>query len=103
MRIRALGLGLGLTGAVLGGVGASSAAYADSTCYTGCTATTDPTPPTTVTPAATGTPAANLVSEPTGGLPFTGADIAEMATVGAGLVVAGGVLVRRGRRRRVVA
>jgi hypothetical protein len=96
MRIRALGLGLGMTAGVLAGVGVSSAAYADSTCYTGCTAPTDPTTVPTVTPTA------NVTSTPTGGLPFTGADIAETATVGAGLLVAGGLLVRRGRRRRVV-
>jgi LPXTG-motif cell wall-anchored protein len=38
-----------------------------------------------------------------GGLPFTGADISEMAAVGAGALVAGGLMVRRSRRLRQVA
>jgi hypothetical protein len=35
-----------------------------------------------------------------GSLPFTGADVEELSVIGAGALVAGGVLVRRGRRRR---
>jgi LPXTG-motif cell wall-anchored protein len=37
----------------------------------------------------------------TSSLPFTGADVAELAVIGTGAVLAGGVLMRR--RRRVVA
>jgi len=35
-----------------------------------------------------------------GGLPFTGADVEEMTAIGAGALVIGGILVRRGRNRR---
>jgi LPXTG-motif cell wall-anchored protein len=34
----------------------------------------------------------------TSSLPFTGADISELAVVGAGAVLAGGLLIRRRRR-----
>jgi hypothetical protein len=36
-------------------------------------------------------------------LPFTGGDVAGLAAIGAGAVVAGAVIVRQSRRRRVVA
>jgi hypothetical protein len=35
-----------------------------------------------------------------GGLPFTGADVEEMTAIGAGALLIGGILVRRGRSRR---
>jgi hypothetical protein len=38
-------------------------------------------------------------TQSSGGLPFTGADIAESAGIAAVLLVAGGVMVRLGRRR----
>jgi hypothetical protein len=37
-----------------------------------------------------------------GSLPFTGADIEEMSALGAGALLVGGILVRRGRQRRHV-
>jgi len=41
------------------------------------------------------------VQEPAaGGLPFTGADIEEMAAVGAGALILGGFMVLRSRRVR---
>ncbi len=49
-------------------------------------------PVTSVTPTPTAT---------TSSLPFTGADVAELAVIGTGAVLAGGVLMRR--RRRAVA
>jgi hypothetical protein len=73
-------------------------AGADSTCYTGCT------PPTvnavSVTPSTTsgsGTHTSALVNG-SSSLPFTGADIGELAAVGAGAIVIGGILVRRRRQ-----
>jgi LPXTG-motif cell wall-anchored protein len=53
------------------------------------------------------TPVAPVTSVPptptasTSSLPFTGADVAELAVIGTGAVLAGGVLMRR--RRRVIA
>ena len=50
------------------------------------------------------TPAASVDPTPTtstSSLPFTGADVAELAVIGTGAVLAGGVLMRR--RRRVAA
>jgi LPXTG-motif cell wall-anchored protein len=45
--------------------------------------------PSSATPAGTAT---------TTSLPFTGADVEELAIVGAGAVLAGGLLIRRRRR-----
>jgi hypothetical protein len=80
-------------------------AGADATCYTGCT-------PPAVSPASVpppgpnstdGVPATNGVHTSamvngSSSLPFTGADIGELAAVGVGAVVIGGVLTRRRRR-----
>lgn len=55
--------------------------------------TTDPLPPTS---GSTGVKTATTSS-----LPFTGADVAELAVVGTGAVLAGSVLMRR--RRRIIA
>jgi uncharacterized surface anchored protein len=51
-------------------------------------------------PATSGSSGAKTVST-TSSLPFTGADVAELAVVGTGAVLAGSVLMRR--RRRVIA
>ena len=53
---------------------------------------------TPVTPAASVDP---IPTTSTSSLPFTGADVAELAVIGTGAVLAGGVLMRR--RRRVAA
>src|ERR1700676_4264561 len=95
MRSKLLGLGLGLTLSTLGVVAVPSMAFADATCYTGCT-----TPATGVSTPVT---PMNLPAEPqqaqsAGGLALTGADIEGMATIGAGALVVGGLLVRRSRR-----
>ena len=73
-------------------------AGADTTCYTGCTpstvannSTVPPGPTTSRTDPLPGT--VNGSSS----LPFTGADIGELAAVGAGAIVVGGVLARRRR------
>ena len=80
-------------------------AGADTTCYTGCTppavSPATVTPATVTPPAPTGTNGVNSTAVTTNGsssLPFTGADIGELAAVGLGAVVIGGVLTRRRRR-----
>jgi LPXTG-motif cell wall-anchored protein len=45
----------------------------------------------------TGAPAATPTATRTSSLPFTGADVEELAVVGAGAVLAGGLLLRRRR------
>ena len=102
MKSKLLGLGLGLTLSTLGLAAVpATAAFADTpptNCYTGCsTAVTSPPVTPQVTPVVTPLvePAAPAAS---GGLPFTGADIEEMAAVGAGALLVGGVMVRRSRR-----
>lgn len=55
---------------------------------------------TPVTPAASVDPTPTPTTS-TSSLPFTGADVAELAVIGTGAVLAGGVLMRR--RRRVAA
>lgn len=75
----------------------AAAGAATTTCYTGCTPptvnnnSTLPAPPRT-DPVHT---AASVNGSST--LPFTGADIGELAVVGAGAIVVGGVLARRRR------
>jgi hypothetical protein len=97
MKKKLLGLGLGvvMSAAV---VALPTAAFADTTCYvTGCSQSQGG-----VTPQVVSTPPAVAPVEPqqaaSGGLPFTGADIEEMAAVGAGALLVGGALVRRSRR-----
>jgi hypothetical protein len=95
MKIRLIGLGLGSLLTLAGVMVPAVSASADSsTCYTGCTSPgIPPDAPAPVTKAA----AVTQVSS--GALAFTGADIGEMTVLGAGALVAGGILVRRGRRR----
>jgi hypothetical protein len=112
MKRKLLGLGLGLTLSTLGVAAAAvpaTAAFADTTCYTGCTTaitsppTTAPTPqvaPTVVTTPAPTPTEPPVVKAAASSLPFTGADIEEMAAVGAGALLVGGLLVRRSRRVR---
>jgi hypothetical protein len=104
MKSKLLGLGLGLTLSTLGVAAVpATAAFADTTCYTGCSSpTSGPAPmvtPTVVTnPAPTQAP--TLAKASGGALPFTGADISEMAAVGGGALLVGGLMVRRSRRVR---
>ena len=108
MKSKLLGLGLGLTLCTLGVAGVpAAAAFADSApqlCYTGCETTITSPPVASATSATTPTPVP--LAEPatpvaaSGGLPFTGADIEEMAAVGAGALVVGCLMVRRSRRVR---
>jgi len=50
-----------------------------------------------VVPASSGTSGVKTTSS-TSSLPFTGADVAELAVIGTGAVLAGGLLARRRRR-----
>ena len=74
-------------------------AGADATgCYTGCTPPTVQN--TSVVPSTTAAHDGNQTSALVNGsssLPFTGADIGELAAVGAGAIVIGGLLARRRR------
>jgi hypothetical protein len=84
---------------------AAGAASCGSMSGVGCTtptiagSSTGLTPPSQL-PATLGTPAPPSTS-PTTSLPFTGADVEELAVVGVGAVLAGSLLMRR-RRRPVV-
>jgi hypothetical protein len=106
MKSKLLGLGLGLTLSALGVVAVpAAAAFGDAsqpaTCYTGCTTpATGTSTPVTVAPEPLSTPIEPTQAPAAGGLPFTGADIEEMAAVGAGALVLGGLMVRRSRRQR---
>ena len=103
MNRKLLGLGFGAALSVFGVVAIPSAAFADSTCYTGCS-TPSSGSNNSVTPAAPSAPAAAQTAPPSnpasGGLAFTGADIAEMAAVGGGALLVGGALMQRSRRQR---
>lgn len=82
--------------AAVGGIvfGAMAPTAAHATCYAGqgdCTPA-DPGDPAEVSPNTT-TKSATL--------PFTGGDVAGIAAIGAGAVLAGTVLVRQSRRRSV--
>ena len=71
-----------------------------TTCYVGCTPPNVSPSSVPVAPTSDGTPhtAASTLADGSSSLPFTGADIGEIAAVGAGAVVIGGVLARRRRR-----
>jgi len=78
------------------------AGAASTTCYTGCTPSTvspntvlPPSPPSTGGPQ---TAATTTIANGSSSLPFTGADIGELAAVGVGAVVIGGVMTRRRRQ-----
>jgi LPXTG-motif cell wall-anchored protein len=66
----------------------------------GCVTTPTVTGSTDPLPATSGTSTVKTAST-TSSLPFTGADVAELAVIGTGAVLAGGLLARR--RRRAIA
>ena len=78
-----------------------SIAGADTTCYTGCKPPTVSPSAVTVSPKTTDpvrtAAVATTTSNGSSSLPFTGADVGELAAVGLGAVVIGGVLTRRRR------
>jgi hypothetical protein len=61
-------------------------------------ASTGPAPVSVIPSDATPATAATTTSAGTTSLPFTGADFEELAVVGAGAVLVGGLLIRRRRR-----
>ena len=75
-------------------------AGAASTCYTGCTPPTVASVSVTPTTSSGGGTTAHTSALVNGSssLPFTGADIGELAAVGAGAIVIGGILARRRRQ-----
>ncbi len=91
-----VGLGMVLAAPTVAYVSGPGAAAA--TCYTGCEPVS--TVPAVSTPDVPTPPVATAPSG--GGLAFTGADIAEMAALGAGAIGAGSLLVWRGRRRATI-
>jgi hypothetical protein len=104
MKIRWLGLGFGaaltLAGVMVPAVTAQADSGSSCPTYPGafCTA-----PSTAGLDGSTPAPVTKAVVVSSGSLAFTGADIEEMTVFGAGALVAGGVLVRRSRRRRLPA
>jgi len=99
MRRRIMGLGLGLAIGIVGVGAIPASAFADSTCYTACTAGGGGAPP----PSSPDPGTAKPVTASNGALAFTGADIEEMAAIGAGALLAGGLLVSYSRKRRTAA
>ncbi len=106
MRRQFLVLGLLLAVTTLGVITVPVRAYADSTCYTGCTTsiTGNSTTPVTVAATVVTTPPIEpKTATSSGGLALTGADIGAMATIGAGALLVGGLMIRRSRRHRAAA
>jgi hypothetical protein len=91
-----IGSGLALTSLF---VVPTVAGAADTGCYTGCTPptvsnnTVPPPAPRQTDPVHTSASMGNGSAS----LPFTGADVGELAAIGAGAIVIGGVLARRRR------
>jgi hypothetical protein len=86
--------------AVASMIAVPSIAGADATCYTGCTPPSVSPVSVPVSPPRTDPVHTAAVATATNGsssLPFTGADVGELAALGLGAVVIGGVLTRRRR------
>jgi len=77
----------------------AAAGAVGTTCYTGCTPPTVSPNSTLPPPPSSGADGVHTSASVNGSssLPFTGADIGELAVLGVGAVVAGGVLARRRR------
>jgi len=92
-------IGTGLAAVSLFAVPTAVGATATN-CYTGCTpptvGSTVTGPPTTIT--QTTDPVQTASVNGSSSLPFTGADVGELAAVGVAAVVIGGVLTRRRRQ-----
>ena len=94
LAVASLAMAPGIAGATPGCVPAGSVTEP------GCVTTPTVTGNTDPLPAASGTGTVKTTSTPSS-LPFTGADVAELAVIGTGAVLAGGMLARR--RRRAIA
>jgi LPXTG-motif cell wall-anchored protein len=109
MRMRSVLIGiaaLAVSMVAMPTVVAGASSSPDGGCYTGCAPPpqlpASGTPAGSTDPVATGTGATPAVTPtPSSGgltsLPFTGADVEELAVIGVGALVAGGLLVRRRR------
>ena len=91
-------IGTGLAVTSLLAVPAAAGATATTGCYTACAppstgSSSQVVAPTSALPFTGG----NTTTNGSSSLPFTGADIGELAVVGAGAVLAGGLLLRRRR------
>ncbi|MGA2035996.1 MAG: LPXTG cell wall anchor domain-containing protein [Acidimicrobiales bacterium] len=85
------------TAALASSTASSSTCAASSTCYVGGTPSGDSLASEPVAPATSAS------SDGPDGLPFTGADIEQLAAIGGGAILIGGLLVRRRRRTNVAA
>lgn len=87
--------------AVVMAMSVPTVAYADTT--SSCYPATSCAPPTTAPPSSSTGGSAQQVQPSTAAasssLPFTGADIEQLAAIGGGAILIGAVLVRRSRRR----
>lgn len=83
------------SGIVLGAFVPAGTAFAEGSCYTNCTTPT-PTDPGAHVAGKTAVKSAST-------LPFTGSDVAGIAAIGAGTLLAGGLMVRHSRRARIAA
>src|SRR5664280_329306 len=72
------------------------AGAASTGCYTGCAAPTVAATSVGISPSS-GLPYSPTTPGGSSSLPFTGADVEELAVVGVGAVLAGGLLLRRRR------
>jgi LPXTG-motif cell wall-anchored protein len=99
LTVASLALASGVAGAA--GCGSMSAVNCSVTPVIAATSST-PTVASTAGSTGTGTEPATVAATSTStgssSLPFTGADIEELAVVGVGAVLAGGLLLRRRRR-----
>ena len=95
LAVASLVMAPGIAGATPGCVPAGSV-----TEPAGCVVTPTVSGKTDPLPATSGTPTPPTTSTPSS-LPFTGADVAELAVIGTGAVLAGSLLARR--RRRAIA
>ena len=88
-------------GAPMGLIWAGTSGAADTNCtgYPGAQCTTPSVSTTQTQTSDGGTP--TLTASSSSGLAFTGADISEMAAVGAAALAGGGLLVWRSRRRHL--
>jgi len=94
LAVASLAMAPGIAGATPGCVPAGSVTEPGCVITPTVSANTDPLP------AASGSATVKTTSTPSS-LPFTGADVAELALIGTGAVLAGSVLARR--RRRAIA
>ena len=94
-------IGSGLALASIFAVPAVTAGTAGAACYPTCQSSTvndsSVVPPSTDPTPGTTSAASSTIANGSSSLPFTGADVGELAALGAGAIVIGGVQARRRR------